>query len=463
MSELLRFEDHPEHVDALIGAALAAADPAEAVVRHWTDELAGHAVRRAGVKLWVVSIGKASASTARALIEDCGVEVEGGVVVVVPGQEGSVGRAGEVLDVLVADHPIATERNLVAARAVEGVARKAAAGGSAGGLLCLVSGGASAHLVSPVAGVPFSELMALTRAMLRSGATIGELNAVRKHVESLKGGGLARLVTAREDGSATGAQCWSLILSDVIDDRIDTVGSGPTSADASTFSEALEAVERRGLVDVAPSITSMLRRGAGGELPETPKPGDASLGGVYNRLIGSNRMVVEAVRHAALRMGYGLAITRAGACGEAREAGASLAEYACEFSGHAQRPVCIAVGGETTVTVTGEGFGGRNTEMALSAALRLESLAQAGRRVGSIAIATFATDGVDGVSPPGKPAAAGAIVSAGTCARARDRGVDPVAMLADSDSYGFFDKVGGMIRRGPTGTNVNDVAFALVY
>jgi glycerate 2-kinase len=278
---------------------------------------------------------------------------------------------------------------------------------------------------------------------MRAGAAIHELNAVRKHCEKLKGGGLARL--------AHPAPVRAFVLSDVIGDPLDVIASGPFAADPTTFADALDVVARFALLDAVPAVTAHLRAGARGERPENPKPGDPLFAAVSHTIIGSNRLALEAVSQRAHETGWSVRGVEAGVSGEAREQGERLAGIARSLPTGVARPACHLIGGETTVTVRGSGVGGRNLELALAAAMALDGLE-------NVALAAFATDGIDGPTD-----AAGAIVTGGTAARARSMGMEPGTFLADNDSYTFFEKVGGLIQTGPTGTNVNDIALLLAY
>jgi hydroxypyruvate reductase len=328
---------------------------------------------------------------------------------------------------------------MTASKAIERVARQ---GGESDTLLVLLSGGGSAHLAYPAPGLTLDHIGTITAALLRGGAVIAELNAVRKHVEVLKGGGLAKL--------AYPARTVALILSDVLGDPLDVIASGPAAPDPTTYADALKILDHFDLLATAPELTTHLQRGASGSLPETLKPGDPVFERVTSILIGSNRLAVEAVVKGAERLGFRMEQIEHGVEGEASEAGRELARRAKTLAG-AGEAACIVLGGETTVTVTGSGRGGRNTELALAAALEIEGIEK-------VAIFTFATDGVDGPTD-----AAGGQVSGETAGRIRSAGLDPLARLAEHDSYPALKAADALIQTGPTGTNVNDVAVALVY
>ncbi len=435
----LRFEEHENHIHALIEAAMKAADPARALASNWPLALAD------GGRCYVVGAGKAALEMALKIEELCGKRIAGGAVAVVPQRlarltERLVENHTLTFEAFPVAHPYPDERNIRAAQAIATVASQAAEGDS---LIALISGGGSAMLTLPAEGLDLDHLRAITEALQRAGAPIADLNTVRKHCEQLKGGGLARL--------AYPSRVWAFILSDVVGDSLSVIASGPTAADPTTYADALNVLRYYNLLDAVPAITHHLERGARGELPETVKPGDETLSHVTNMLIGSNRLALEAARRHAIESGWRVVGFEFGVEGEARLVGLQLALQTQDIKQRADRPACYLLGGETTVTVHGTGQGGRNQELALAAAIALDG-------VTDVAVAAFATDGVDGQSD-----AAGAFVTGQTCARARAMGLNAEEFLNNNDSYHFFKQVGGLIELGPTGTNVNDLAIALVY
>ncbi len=321
-------------------------------------------------------------------------------------------------------------------------------------LLVLLSGGASAMLCLPREGVGLADIAAVTDALLRAGAPIEELNAVRKHCEVLKGGGLA---------AASGAgRVLTLVLSDVLGDRLDVIGSGPTAPDPTTFAEALAVLERRDLLDISSAVTGMLQKGCAGEQPETVKPGDELWERVESRVVGNNRLAVDAAVRACRRAGYRVVDRQDSVEREAAEIGKKLAARALECAAEGARTnAAIVWGGETTVTVgDSAGTGGRNQELALAAAIELAASglphAETAHAPG-ITIMSLATDGRDGPTD-----AAGAVVDEQTCARIRAAGMDPIDAMHRHDSHSALDAAGALIRTGPTGTNINDVMLALI-
>ena len=345
---------------------------------------------------------------------------------------------------MLASHPVPDARGAYAAEAVLEIA---GALGPDDLLLVLISGGASALLPAPVPGVTLEEKARLTGELMRAGATIEELNTVRKHLSRVKGGGLAR--------AAAPARVACLVLSDVVGDDLSTIASGPTVPDPSTYADAVEVLRRRGLYDAAPAaIRRHLEAGLRGEAPETAKPGDALFERVFTRVIGNNELAIVAAEREARRQGLRARVLTTRLEGEAREAARVLVAVLreCVEAGRpAAPPVCLLAGGETTVTVRGPGRGGRNQEIAVAA---VEPL---GRFPAHAVVASLATDGVDGASD-----AAGGVVDQETGRDAAALGLaPPAAFLAASDTSSFLGPLGGLIVTGPTGTNVVDLTVLL--
>ncbi len=433
----------------LVWAALGAVNPARAVARH---------LRREGQTLFVgdrpydlgridrvvvIGAGKAGAGMAAAVEAFLGERVTAGWVNVRYGYEPAQPPAR--IPIHPAGHPIPDQAGL------EGTGRMLALVDSLTPrdlALVLVSGGASALMEAPVPGVSLADLQALTEGLLRSGATIGEINTVRKHLSQVKGGRLAERI-ARQ-----GAQAAVLILSDVVGSPLDAIGSGPCVPDPTTFADAWAVLERYNLPDqVPPSVLRHLEQGRSGRETETPKPGDPIFVGIHTVIIAENRTAAEAAVERARALGFHAALLTTYLEGEAREIGrvlAALAKEEARTGSPLPRPACLVLGGETTVTVRGPGRGGRNQEVALGAALALEGWED-------VLVATLATDGTDGPTD-----AAGAFADGSTVARAHALGLDPAEYLARNDAYPFFAALGDLIITGPTGTNVSDLAFVLV-
>lgn len=319
-------------------------------------------------------------------------------------------------------------------------------------VIVLISGGGSALLPLPVEGVTLADYRALTGLLLRCGADIREINAVRKHCSQLQGGGMARL--------AAPAQVATLILSDVVGSPLDVIASGPTVPDRSTFSDALAVLERYDLLREVPgSVLGHLRRGAAGAIPDTPKPGDPLFDGVVNVIIGDNERAGRAAVAEAQRQGFQSLLLTTFLQGEAREIGkaiAGLAQGIAWGQSDLTPPACLVLGGETTVTVRGRGVGGRNQELALAAAVALDGYPLPDGM--EVAIVSLATDGTDG--PTG---AAGGIATADTVRRGRALGLDARAALAENDSYDYLGTLGDLVITGPTGTNVNDLILVVCW
>jgi len=341
-----------------------------------------------------------------------------------------------------AGHPVPDQNSVDATRDVAELLREVTPRDL---ILCVLSGGGSALLTLPAGGITLADLQATTQLLLRAGATIHEINALRKHLDMVKGGGLARLVN--------GAPIVTLILSDVIGDDLSVIASGPTVPDPSTFAEAWQIVQQFDLADQLPAaVRARLSLGAAGEIADTPKPGDALFDKVQTVIIGSNAQAAQAAEQAARQLKFNTLLLTTQAQGEAREVAkvaAAIAQEIARYNRPVPKPACVIIGGETTVTLKGRGLGGRNQEIALAAAIALDGLP-------NTLVAALGTDGTDGPTD-----AAGAIALGETLRRARALGLDAQAHLADNDAYHFFQALGDLIVTGPTGTNVNDLLFIL--
>ncbi len=386
----------------------------------------------------VLSVGKASAQMAAALDRAVCVEVAAGLVIgpapeptLPPGMEWVEGR-----------HPVPDEHSVVAGRRALALARSVPADGR---LLVLLSGGASALMALPRPGITLADKRETTGRLLLAGADIGALNTVRKHLSAVKGGQLA---------AATAGRVLTLAVSDVIGDDLSLIGSGPTVADPSTFRDALALLSQFGGVEVfPPAVVALLEAGVRGELPETPKPGEALPAGRTARVMGSRTTASAGAAAMAESLGYRTIVRSEAVTGEARDAGPSFAAAALRALGRVTIPTCVIATGETTVRVVGAGLGGRNQEVALSAAGSLADFDQ------PAVLLSGGTDGIDGPTD-----AAGAVCDVTTLDRARKAGLaSPDAYLADNDAYHFFQALGDLVITGPTGTNVGDVVILLVW
>lgn len=341
-----------------------------------------------------------------------------------------------------ASHPLPDEDGLNAAREMLNMANSL---GEKTLVLFLLSGGASSLLPSPAEPVTLEEKVWVTKELMRAGASIEELNAVRKHLSSLKGGQLAKALHP--------ATVVTIAISDVVGDRMDIIGSGPTAPDPSTFGQALSVLKSRGIWDRAPrSVTERLTRGLYGEIPETPKPGDPLFKNVHNFIVGSNLDACKAASRFLKRLGFSTFILTNTLKGESREVAKVMCSIARDFpkSLPKKRRLALVAGGETTVTVRGKGRGGRCMEMVLSCCLELKGSK-------GIVFAALGTDGIDGETDY-----AGAICDGNSYHRSLTKGLNPEDYLADNDSYGFFSKLGDGIITGRTGTNVGDILLILV-
>lgn len=408
----------------MFDAAIAAAQPARCLPRHLPPAPRGRTI--------VVGAGKASAAMARALEDHWQGELSGLVVT----RYGYAVRC-ERIEIVEASHPVPDAAGLAAATRI----LELVSGLTADDLvLCLVSGGGSSLLALPAAGLTLDDKQDVNRALLKSGATIGEMNCVRRHLSAIKGGRLA--------AACHPAQVVTLLMSDVPGDAPIDIASGPTVADPTTCADALDIIRRYG-IDVPAAVTRVLASGAG----ESIKPGDPRLAGAQTRMIATPQMALEAAATLARDAGYTPSILGDAIEGEARDVGKVMAGIARQVARHAQpvAPPCVLLsGGETTVTVRGNGRGGRNVEFLLSLALALDGLP------GIFALAGD-TDGVDG-----QEEIAGAIVAPDTLARAQEMGLRPRDALDDNDAHGFFEALGDSVITGPTLTNVNDFRAILV-
>ncbi len=419
----------------ILAAGLEAADPREAVLRFLSMEgghiVAGDASFEAE-RVFVLSVGKAAPTMAGAAEELLGDRVSGGLVVTKEGHEAPLQK----LETTVASHPQPDERSVEASRRVIELVEPLGEGDL---LIALVSGGASALLADAAPGIGLEDLASLNGALLRSGASIDEINAVRKHISVLKGGGLVRL--------AAPAKVLALLLSDVVGDDLSSIGSGLTVPDPTTLTDVRKVLTKYDL-EPPESIAKHLEKGE-----ETPKPEDPAFEGVSNVLVGGGRLSAEAAAEKARALGYSPLLLSTYLTGDARAVAAAYAAVIREVleSGNPVAPPCALVsGGEATVVVRGDGTGGPNQEFALTLAVELEGVED---------WAAFAvdTDGNDGPTD-----AAGGLVTGATAQRAREGGVDPEEALANNDSREALEKAGALLVTGPTGTNVNDLRVALV-
>ncbi|MDK2741991.1 MAG: glycerate kinase [Nitrospira sp.] len=428
----------------LMAAGLKAADPYHTLLNSVSVD--GH-VLRVGRRTYdlsrvnrviAVGAGKASARMAQALEQALGARVDDGLVVVKTGHKLPTKR----IAVLEAGHPIPDQAGLHATKRLLGLIHDLTPRDL---LFVLLSGGASSLLPAPVPGVTLNDKQRTTRLLLRSGATINEINVVRKHLSRTKGGGLA---------ASTRARIVTLILSDVIGDDLGSIGSGPTVADPSTFAEAIGVLQRYKMWHAVPTaVRHHLQQGKKGTVAETMKPGSRRLRSVHHHFIGNNRMMLEAVISTARRAGLTAKLLPAAITGEARTAVKQLTDLVSTIAagkGLLRRPCCVVAGGETTVTVTGSGRGGRAQEFATAAALEVAGLPHTW-------VVALGTDGTDGPTD-----AAGGIVNGETVLSAMRVGVNLRSALKRHDTYPALKTLRCHIHTGPTGTNVNDLYLLLL-
>ncbi len=436
-------------------AALKAVDPAAAVKRclqrhdaalwidgeAWTDESSVD-------RFVLLAVGKAAVPMASAAVEvltagdSNKLDQVSGLVVTKYGHAVEH-RLPPSVEVIEAGHPLPDESGLRAGRVVIACLERLT---HRDRVLLLLSGGASALLPAPVEGITLDDLQALTEILLGAGATIDEMNAIRKHLSRLKGGQLARL--------AAPVPLAALVLSDVVGDRLDVIASGPSAPDLTTYRDALEVLERYRLLERTPAaVLEHLRAGAEGARDETPKPGDRIFDSVRNVIVGSNHQAACAAVAQAEALGYAGLLLTTFVEGEAREVArvaVALAKGVRYREVPLRPPACLVWGGETTVTLRGNGKGGRNQELALAAAIGLEGLE-------NVAMMALATDGTDGPTDAG-----GAMVDGDSAGRARAQGWNLHATLGENNAYPLLDATGDLLRIGPTGTNVNDLLVILV-
>ncbi|MCW3997036.1 MAG: glycerate kinase [Candidatus Bathyarchaeota archaeon] len=392
--------------------------------------------------VYVVGGGKASGFMAEALEEILGDKIAEGLINVLRKTQ-SIFNTRKI-EFNEASHPIPDEAGLVGARKIVHLAKKAKKNDL---VICLISGGGSALLPLPSKGITLKDQKNLTEALLKSGSSINEINIVRKHLSDLKGGRLAK--------TASPATVISLILSDVVDNSIDVIASGPTAPDKTTFYDAISVLKKYDLWNIytPQQVKERLEAGLKNAIPETLKPGDKIFEKIHNFVIGSTRFATLTAFHKAKALGFNSILLSSMVEGEARHVGTVYAGILKEIM-HSKnpipRPAAIISGGETTVTVAGYGKGGRNQELVQSASSRISGLS-------GVAIASINTDGIDGPT-----SAAGAIADGQTINRAQEKKLSCAEFLINNDSFNFFSKLSDLIFTGPTYTNVGDLTVMVV-
>lgn len=444
-------KSHPDGEKAarVMKAALDAVDPRAAVVANFrvqnsTLNFDKHIYDlNSFERIFLVGAGKAGQPMTDAVHDVLGTRLDRGKVIVKEGYL-TAQEPSDQIEIIEAGHPIPDQRGVDGAQKIIKLLRDSTQNDL---VICVFSGGGSALMVSPVPGVRLDDLQKLTQELLASGATVNEINTLRKHLDQVKGGQIARY--------ASPSKVLSLILSDVVGDPLDVIASGPTVPDPTTFSDSLSILDRHQIRSKTPeSIVNHLILGQNGELEETPKPGESIFDSVINTVIGSNRTAAQAAIKQAQKEGFNALLLTNYFQGEAHQTGQFLGAILRQLATHNQpipRPACIIVGGETTVTLRGDGHGGRNQEIALGAVKEISGLED-------ISLMTLATDGGDGITD-----AAGAVVTGESLDDALSLGLDPEAYLVKNDSYNFFNPLEDLIKTGPTLTNVNDLAFLFSF
>jgi hydroxypyruvate reductase/glycerate 2-kinase len=451
-----------EILSEIFAAALNSVNPV-LLVRGHIDEILSEYTKGGFSQFFIIGFGKASYQMAKAVEESVeGDLITGGIIITKYGHKNSDKLQGtseglrenknssliprhSSLKIYEAGHPIPDENGV---KATEEIINLLKSTDKNTFILCLISGGGSALFVSPYGRITLKEKQKVTELLLNTGADINELNAVRKHISKVKGGRLAEIVYP--------ARIIALILSDVVGDRLDVIASGPTFPDSTTFNDALNVLEKFNLIKKTPeNVIETLHKGIQGHIPETPKKDNIVFKNVENIIVGNNLKALNAAKAKAESLGFRAEIISSDITGEARDVGRLLAKRARE----ARDALCVRrdgkkifliSGGETTVTVKGNGKGGRNMELALSFAMEIEGIK-------GIMLLSAGTDGTDGPTD-----AAGAIVNGETVTRAKKLGLDPRKYLNNNDSYNFFKEIDSLLITGPTGTNVMDIQITLI-
>jgi glycerate-2-kinase len=422
----------------ILEEGLKAADPKSSVkeaLRNLKDEL--NKARR----IVVIGFGKASIKMAEGCEEELRDKIYDGAIIAPKGIED---KKLKIIKVFEGTHPIPSEVNVESAKKLISVCSNLT---SEDLVICLISGGGSSLLTFPANDISLEEKKLTTDVLLKSGADIREINTIRKHISKVKGGQLLNFLKP--------AKVVSLILSDVVGDPIEYIASGPTSPDSSTFKDALSIIKKYNLVNKLPkSVVERIEKGVRGEILETPKPGDEIFNNVKNIIVSNNMKSLVAMEKKASSLGYNTIILTSYAQGESREVGKFLCAVIKQISSYdipIKKPACVILGGETTVTVKGNGKGGRNQELVLSIVLNCKD-------VKNFVFASIGSDGIDGYTD-----AAGAIADNFSLEDAVNSGLKPEEFLENNDSYNFFKQTRDLIFTGPTGTNVNDFTVALIF
>jgi hydroxypyruvate reductase len=442
----LRLEDKlRQDAEVIFRAGLNAVDSKNAVVKFLSRKDCLLTVDNSSYDLldyenvYVIGAGKASAAMAQAVEEILGERIKAGVINVKYGHALPL----DIITLNEAGHPVPDEAGLKGTQEIVQLLEKS---GENDLVLCLISGGGSALLPYPAEGITLDEKRQLTQILLDIGATIHEMNALRKHVSRVKGGRLARF--------AYPATLVTLILSDVIGDDLDSIASGPTVPDRSTYADCLRILQKYSVQDKVPgAVLDYIKRGSKGTVAETPKVNDPAFVKTQSVIVASNSLALQAAKHKADVLGYNSLVLSSSIEGETKDVAlvhAAIAQEILKTGEPVSKPACVISGGETTVTIRGQGKGGRNQEFVLAAAIAIDGLE-------NVAILSGGTDGTDGPTD-----AAGALADGTTVSRAASQGLDAQEYLRNNDSYSFFHSLGDLLKTGPTFTNVMDLRLVLV-
>ena len=440
-----RYSEEREKVMAIFQAGLQAVAPGAAIKSFC--QLTGNSLNVDGTaydlsefeKIFVIGAGKAGASMAKAMEELLGERISRGIIIVKYDHIETLAR----VELQQAGHPVPDKNGILGAQAIY---RLAASADEKTLVICLISGGGSALMPLPVSGLSLHDKQETTKILLSCGATIHEINTIRKHLSVIKGGGLAKAVYP--------ATLITLILSDVVGDDLDSIASGPCVPDSSTFSDCRAILEKYSIADIIPAnVLSYFDAGIDGNIPETPKAGQDFFRKTQNVIVASNFNALLSAKKKADELGFNSLLISSMLEGETRDVAGNHIAIAREIQKHGyplNTPACLISGGETTVKIKGSGKGGRNQEFVLAAAIKMAGMDR-------IVVLSAGTDGTDGPTD-----AAGAIADAETLRRAKELGLDPLSYLNDNDSYHFFNRLNDLYKTGPTNTNVMDLRIILV-
>ncbi len=429
----------------IFNSALQAVDPITAVKNHLKIDgekliVSDRSFSLSSFEIYLIGFGKAAAAMARGVEEVLGDRLKAGIVNV---KHGHLEEVSSKIKVNEAGHPVPDEAGIQGTNEIVGLVSNCTENDL---VFCVISGGGSALFPSPQERITLEQKQKTTELLLECGANIREINAIRKHISKIKGGQLAKIVQP--------ATLVVLILSDVVGDPLDSIASGPTAPDETTFDDCMVVLEKYNLMGKAPDdVINHLEAGAQKKIPDTPKADDPAFEKTYNVIVGSNWQAISAAKERADMLGYNTLILSSFVEGETKDVAkvhAAIAKEVLKTGNPIQKPACIISGGETTVTVKGKGLGGRNQEFVLAAAIEIQGLE-------NVVVLSAGTDGTDG-----KTDAAGALADGLTIQRANKLQMKAQDYLQNNDSYHFFEKLDDLIKTGPTNTNVMDLRLILI-